>query len=157
MKKPVASAATAAGPAAGSGSGAMAAPAPLPLSRRPLDTLLLGWFVVFAFSTTFTDIHNFTASVLGVDVPALEHMTLLYPPKYLTTIYFKWARTLDPLLYANPTWWQCIEWVNLLCLTPFAFVAAWAFAKGADWIRLPSIIVSSFTFYSLIVCIGTTL
>lgn len=52
---------------------------------------------------------------------------------------------------------QCIEWVNLLCLTPFAFVAVVGFLRGWNWMRLPAIIVSSFTFYSLILCIGTTL
>lgn len=52
---------------------------------------------------------------------------------------------------------QCIEWVNLLCLTPFAFIAVLGFLRGWNWLRLPAIIVSSFTFYSLILCIGTTL
>ncbi len=52
---------------------------------------------------------------------------------------------------------QCIEWVNLLCLTPFAFVAILGFLRGWNWMRLPAIIVSAFTFYSLILCIGTTL
>jgi len=52
---------------------------------------------------------------------------------------------------------QCIEWVNLLCLTPFAFVAVIAFLRGSSWVRIPAIVVSSFTLYSLIICIGTTL
>jgi hypothetical protein len=140
-----------------SSAGSSTAPAALPLAKRPLDYLLIFWFFIFAFSTTFTDLHNFTASVLGVDVTALEHMDLVYPPKLLTRFYFKWARTVDPLLYANPVWWQCIEWVNLLVLTPFAPVAMYAFYRGAAWVRMPAVIVSAFTFYSLIVCIGTTL
>jgi EXPERA (EXPanded EBP superfamily) len=128
-----------------------------PISKRSVDYLLAFWFLVFAFSTTFTDLHNFTASLKGVEVHELEHMDLIYPPKILTYLYFKWARTVDPLLYQNPVWWQCIEWVNLLCLTPFAFVAIIGFLRGWNWIRIPAIVVSSFTFYSLILCIGTTL
>lgn len=109
-------------------------------------------FLLFAFSTTFTDLHNFTASLKGVEVKDLEHAELLWPPKVcylsvfglghrplpvfrslslpclvfyqisyvpfapmllrlllslqiLTDVYFKWARTVDPLLYANPVWW----------------------------------------------------
>lgn len=60
---------------------------------------------MFAFSTTFTDLHNFTASIKGVEVKDLEGADLLWPPKVLTDVYFKWARTVDPLLYANPVWW----------------------------------------------------
>jgi hypothetical protein len=83
--------------------------------------------------------------------------SLVVPPHWLSYYYFRWARTADPLLYQNPVWWQCIEWVNLLCLMPFAAVAARAFYKGWNWIRIPAIIVSAFTFYSLILCIGASL
>ena len=79
---------------------------PLPLSARPIDVFLAFWFVVFAFTTTFTDIHNFTASLKGVRVDELEGMVLAWPPRALTDVYFKWARTVDPLLHANPMFWQ---------------------------------------------------
>ena len=72
-------------------------------------------------------------------------------------MYFKWARTVDPLLHANPMFWQCIEWVNMLCLTPFALVAIVGVLRGVAWVRVPAIVVSSFTHYSLILCMGTTL
>lgn len=52
---------------------------------------------------------------------------------------------------------QCIEWVNLCCLMPFSLYAMYAFARGDARVRLPGVIVSSFTFYSLILCIGSTL
>lgn len=64
---------------------------------------------------------------------------------------------MDPLLYSNPVWWQCIEWVNLLVLTPFALVGVVAFLRGWAWARQPAVVVSAFTLYSLILCIGTTL
>jgi hypothetical protein len=114
-------------------------------------------------SRRWTDLHNFRASVSGTTVQDLEKLvmedgvSLVVPPHWLSYYYFRWARTADPLLYQNPVWWQCIEWVNLLCLMPFSVVAGWAFYKGYNWIRTPAIIVSSFTFYSLIMCIGTTL
>ena len=129
----------------------------LPLSSRLIDLFIAFWFVVFAFTTTFTDIHNFTASLLGVRIDQLEHMTLAWPPAFLTEVYFKWARTVDPLLYANPMFWQCIEWVNMLVLTPFALIAIPGVLLGASWVRIPAIVVSSFTHYSLILCMGTTL
>jgi hypothetical protein len=92
-----------------------------------------------------------------VPTEALEHMDLPYPPKVLTDIYFLWGRTVDPLLFLNPMWWQCIEWINLLCLTPFAFAAVYGFWVGADWVRLPAIVISSFTPYSLVLCMGSTM
>lgn len=93
--------AAAAAPAGGASDNSRA----LPLAKRSVDALLSFWFLMFAFSTTFTDIHNFTASWLGVEVVALEHMKLLWPPPVLTQVYFRWARTVDPLLYQNPVFW----------------------------------------------------
>jgi hypothetical protein len=109
----------------------------------------------------FTDLHNFTASVRGVTVIELEKQLVaerpFWPPPVLTFLYYRWARTVDPLLYANPVWWQCIEWVNLLCLMPFSVAAGFAWYRGDARIVKPAFIVQAFTFYSLIMCIGSTL
>lgn len=110
----------------------------------------------------FTDLHNFTASVRGVTVQQLEPILAkesgrIWPPPVLTYLYYRWARTMDPLLYENPIWWQCIEWVNLCCLMPFSLAALYAFATGDKRIVKPTLIVEAFTFYSLIMCIGSTL
>jgi hypothetical protein len=81
----------------------------------------------------FTDLHNFTASYRGVEVKDLEGRDdMHWPPKILSWLYFRWARTVDPLLYENPIWWQCIEWVNLLCLMPFSIAAMYAFTRGNE-------------------------
>lgn len=91
--------------------------------------------------TSFSDLHNFVASLLGVHVDALESMELVYPPKVITWAYFRWARSVDPLLYLNPVWWQAIEWVNLCVLTPFAMIASIAFLRGWSWVRIPAVSV----------------
>lgn len=129
----------------------------VPLRERLFDLLLVLYFIIYVFTVTFTDLHNFTASYLGVSIPELEHLDMPYPPIPLKRIYFAWGRTVDPLLYENPMFWQVMEWVNLLCLMPFSVVATIAFLFGYNWIRNPAIITSSFTFYSLLICIGTTL
>lgn len=97
--------------------------APLPLSQRSIDIWLIVWFVLFSFSTTFTDLHNFIASVRGVEVKDLEGATLAYPPKFLTDLYFQWARTVDPLLYSNPVWW-CVAMASAVRVSPCRYCIA---------------------------------
>jgi len=48
----------------------------LPISSRTVDLLISFYYIVFLFTVTFTDLHNFTASILGVEVKDLEHMDL---------------------------------------------------------------------------------
>jgi hypothetical protein len=128
----------------------------LPLLSRKIDILFSFWYVIYLFSVTFTDLHNFTASYLGVPVSALETMTLKYPPKFLTDLYFQWARTIDPLLYDNPLYWQVMEWVNILVLMPTSAYFIVAFLRGWNSARNAVLITASFTFYSLLICIGCT-
>eukprot|EP01006_Ploeotia_vitrea_P021173 TRINITY_DN53523_c0_g1_i2.p2 TRINITY_DN53523_c0_g1~~TRINITY_DN53523_c0_g1_i2.p2 ORF type:complete len:245 (+),score=123.78 TRINITY_DN53523_c0_g1_i2:200-934(+) len=128
------------------------------LLSRPWDLFFVLWFFNFWFSVMFTDIHNFTASVLGMEVHEMEgRVDMVWPPRFLTKLYFAWARTVDPLLYQNPIWWQVIEWINILCLMPTSLYALHGFIFGNNRIRLPVIITSSFTWYSLMLCIGCTL
>ena len=99
----------------GAANGGGAAGAAQPLSARSADAWIAAWFVLFFLSTSFTDLHNFTASVMGVEVAELKGLAaegrLLWPPRALTALYFQWAETVDPLLYQNPVWW-CVRVVS---------------------------------------------
>ena len=105
-------AASAGAGAAGAAAGVVVVGVPLPLSARSADAWIAAWFVLFFLSTSFTDLHNFTASVMGVEVAELKSLAaegrLLWPPRALTALYFQWAETVDPLLYQNPVWW-CVR------------------------------------------------
>lgn len=47
-------------------------------------------------------------------------VNMVWPPPVLTDIYFRWARTVDPLLYKNPMFWQVRNSpLLLLPLLPF--------------------------------------
>jgi hypothetical protein len=48
----------------------------LSIGSRSVDLLISFYYIVFLFTVTFTDLHNFTASILGVEVKDLEHMEL---------------------------------------------------------------------------------
>ena len=61
----------------------------LSIANRSVDLILVVWWITFLFTVTFTDLHNFLASYLGVPLTALKDMDLPYPPKVLTEIYFK--------------------------------------------------------------------
>lgn len=54
-----------------------------------------------------------------------------------------WGRTFDPLLLARPAWWRATIWIDALGFGPFYVVAIYAYIKGKDWMRLPSIIWAS--------------
>ena len=44
---------------------------------------------------------------------------------------------------ARPVWWKATIWIDALIFGPFYVVALFAFIKGKEWIRIPSIIYSS--------------
>lgn len=88
-----------------------AAAATLPLLQRPIDAVWVFWYFCFWFSVMFTDLHNFMAAATGVTIVELESTLAakpgrIWPPPVLTHLYYRWARTVDPLLYENPVWWQ---------------------------------------------------
>lgn len=45
---------------------------PLPLSQRKIDLIWGLWYIIFAFTVLFTDLHNFTAAIRGITVQELE-------------------------------------------------------------------------------------
>ena len=54
-----------------------------------------------------------------------------------------YERTFDPLLLARPAWYRATIWLDCLVFGPFYAAALFAYAKGKDWIRLPSVIWAS--------------
>ncbi len=111
---------------------------PTQLTKRPLDLALVAFFAVnLGFITYIVDLEQ-----LVVADPA--HFSYpIWPPARLIDLVHWWGRTYDPVLLARPTWWKATIWIDALLFGPFYAFALYAFVKGRNWIRLPSVIWAS--------------
>jgi hypothetical protein len=103
--------------------------APLPLSRRPYDCFFLAYFIVHIPITLCCD------------------SQLLLPREYfhpaLVQMMQSWIVDYDDVLSASPPiWFRSFIAFELLAHLPFFFLGAYAFIRGAQWIRTFAIIYS---------------
>ncbi|MDH6247568.1 emopamil-binding family protein [Mycobacterium sp. OTB74] len=121
--------------------------APLPLSERRYDWLFIAAFVLFASTSFCGDLVNL---LMRPDPDSPYLMARL--------VYRVYAEGADPLLIANPRFLQAGAGVSALVFGSFYLVLIYAFVKGRDWIRLPSIfyagMVVQTTFLVLVVGIA---
>ena len=114
---------------------------PIPLKHRPLDIVFLGFFIV---------------NLLGISyVISLEQVVIadpasfawpLWPPRSAIALIHWWEKTYDPLLWARPAWYRATIWIDVLLFGPFYAAAIFAYARGREWIRLPSILWAGLMF-----------
>ncbi len=107
---------------------------PRRLRERPLDVAIVTFFAV-----------NLVAVAYGVD---LENVVIADPnhfsypvwplPAVVDAIHW-WGRTADPLVLVRPVWWRALIWIEVLLYGPFYAAAIYAFVRGRDWIRIPSV------------------
>ena len=111
---------------------------PIPLSERRIDALFVAFFVLnIGFITYQVDLEQ-----LVIDDPrAFEYP--LWPPAPVVDLVHWWGEHFDPVLMARPPWWRATIWIDALFFGPFYAFAIYAFLRGKDWIRLPSIIWAS--------------
>lgn len=107
----------------------------LPLSRRRIDLIFVAFFLVnLLFVSYFIDTEQ-----LVIADPA--HFTYpLWPPGPVIDAVHWWGNNFDPLLMARPVFFKVTIWLDNLLYGPFYLVATYAFIKGKEWIRLPSVI-----------------
>jgi hypothetical protein len=119
---------------------------PIPLSRRPLDILLIVFFSVNLFFITYiVDLEQ-----IIIDDPA-HFMPPLWPLPTMVEMDHWWQRTYDPLILARPAWYRATIWIDALLFGPFYAFAIYAYARGRDWIRIPSIIWASMMFTNVLI------
>jgi hypothetical protein len=110
----------------------------LPLRGRVIDILILIYLLFNLLAITYLfDIEQLV-------IPDTSHFTYpAWPPRVIVDLGHWWGQTFDPLLYARPVWWRATIWVDAVLFGPYYLFAVYAFFRGRNWIRFPSIIYSS--------------
>jgi hypothetical protein len=105
---------------------------PIPLKRRPLDVVLLGFFVTNLLFVSYV----ISLEQIVIANPA-AFAPPIWPPRAALRLIHWWESTFDPLLWARPVWYRATIWIDVLLFGPFYAAAIYAFARGREWIRTP--------------------
>jgi len=121
----------------------------IPLSQRPGDIVIIIFFLVnLLFITYIVDLEQLV-------IPDPAHFTYpIWPPHAAVDLIHWWGRTFDPLIIARPAWWKVTIWIDALFFGPFYVIAIYAYGKGKEWIRIPSIIYSSVMLTNVTIILG---
>ncbi len=125
---------------------------PLSLSERPGDLVILLFFTInILFITYIVDLEQLViANPSRFSYP-------IWPPGFMVDMVHHYARTYDPLILARPTWWKMTIWIDVLFFGPFYAVAIYAYTRGREWIRIPSIIYGSVMMTVVTIILGEEL
>jgi hypothetical protein len=107
----------------------------IPLAKRRIDIILILFFLInLLFVSYVIDIEQ-----IVIANPA--HFSYpIWPPRPAVDAIHWWGNSFDPLLMARPVFFKVTIWLDNLLYGPFYLVAIYAYSKGKEWIRLPSII-----------------
>ena len=122
----------------------------IPLSARKGDiAILVFYWVNLLFITYVVDVEQLT-------IPDLHGAWTypLWPPKAAVDVIHWYGAAHDPVLLARPVWWKMTIWIDSLLFGPYYAAAIYAFTKGKNWIRIPSIIQSSFLIAIVLIILG---
>lgn len=121
----------------------------VPLARRRVDIAIVAFFLVnLLFITYVVDLEQ-----LVIANP--YHFTYpLWPPGPAVDAIHWWGRMFDHDLMARPAWWKMTIWIDNLGFGPFYVVALYAFIKGKDWIRIPSIVYAAMLLTNVLIILA---
>eukprot|EP00703_Trepomonas_sp_PC1_P003457 JAP93149.1 Transmembrane domain-containing protein [Trepomonas sp. PC1] len=106
-----------------------------PLSKRPIDWIILAFFIVnLGFITYIVDLEQLVVA----DRSNFKYP--VWPPKMMIDLVHWWGDNFDPLLIARPPWWRATIWIDSILFGPFYLFAIYAIVKGKNWIRNPALI-----------------
>jgi EXPERA (EXPanded EBP superfamily) len=121
----------------------------IPLSERPGDIAILVFFVInLLFITYIVDVEQLIiADPTNFTYP-------FWPPPAAVDLIHWWGRTFAPVLMARPAWWKMTIWIDSLFFGPFYVVAIYAYIKGQEWIRIPSLLYAATLTTVVLVILG---
>jgi EXPERA (EXPanded EBP superfamily) len=122
---------------------------PIPLARRRRDLLFVAFFLLnLGFITYIVDVEQ-----LVIADPV--HFTYpLWPPAPLVDLVHWYGRTFDPLLLARPVWWKMTIWIDALGFGPFYAIAIYAYLRGREWIRVPTLLWAGVMLTNITIILG---
>ena len=113
----------------------------IPLAERKIDYLFIGfWFLNLSFITYIVDLEQ-----IVISDPANFDYPIWPPPPFVDMIHW-WGTSFDPVQYARPVWWRATIWIDALLFGPFYAAAIYAYVKGRDWIKNPSLVWAGLMF-----------
>lgn len=122
----------------------------IPLSRRKGDIAVLIFFWInILFITYIVDVEQIVLPDISGD---WEYP--LWPPPFAIDIIHWYGNNFDPVLIARPAWWRMTIWIDSLFFGPFYVFAIYAWTKGKNWIRIPSIIWASVMMTNVTIILG---
>jgi len=118
----------------------------IPLKQRPLDIVILVFFWINLLLITYMiDIEQVVIS----DVNQFDYP--LWPPAFMVDLIHWWGNTFDPTLMAREPWYRATIWIDQIFFGPYYIFAIYAFTKGKEWIRIPSIVYASMLMTNVII------
>jgi hypothetical protein len=121
----------------------------IPFKDRPLDIAIVAFFLVnLLFITYVVDLEQLV-------IPNVAHFTYpIWPPRPVVDLIHSYGHMYDHDLIARPVWWKMTIWIDNLLFGPFYIVATYAFVRGKNWIRMPSVIYASMLLTNVIIILG---
>lgn len=121
----------------------------IPLKERPIDIVILTFFIInITVITYMIDLEQ----IIIKDPENFEYP--LWPPGFIIDAAHWWGNNFDPALMARPVWWQMTIWIDTLFFGPFYAFAIFAYWKGREWIRIPSVIWASVMMTNVTIIMG---
>ncbi len=122
---------------------------PVPLSRRPVDLVILIFFWVNLLVVTYMiDLEQ-----LVIADPA-NFSYPFWPPSFMVDAVHWWGANFDPVLLARPPWWKATIWIDAVFFGPFYVFAIYAYTRGREWIRMPSVLYAAMLFTNVVIILS---
>jgi len=117
---------------------------PIPLKRRPFDMVLLGFFGINLLLVTY---------VISLEQMSSRRLLPMPPrpgPRSFCCHHPLVGEDVRSLAVGAAAWYRATIWLDVLVFGPYYATALYAFGRGRDWIRIPSVIWASIMYHQCV-------